>query len=73
MSPKISDGQIKYIILSIKINAMASRALLLDVAPSKILGVYHITNHLFVKYCKTPRISTERKEVYCNDNQNARI
>ena len=50
MSPKISDGQIKYIVLSIRINAMANRALRLDVAPSKILGVYHITNHLFVKY-----------------------
>ena len=40
---EISDGQIKYIVLSIMINAMANRALRLDVAPSKILGVYH--NH----------------------------
>ena len=43
MSPKTSGWQLKYTILSTTINIMASRTLLLDVAPSKTLGYlsYH--------------------------------
>ena len=43
MSPKIRGWQLKYTILSTTINIMASRTLLLDVAPSKILG--HLSYH----------------------------
>ena len=58
MSPKISDGQIKYIVLSIMINAMANRALRLDVAPSKILGVYHNHKSSFCQVLQNARIRT---------------
>ena len=65
-NPLKIDGfkQIRYKILSSIINIAANRALRLDVTPSKILDAYHITNHSFVKYYKTPCVSTGRFEKY---------